>query len=189
MADIQTLVNQVLARAEQEEQAKLQAFETETDEALKKAKAQIDETTANEKRHIEEAEAKKLQTQKQSYLNTLRNEKLQAKQALLDSVYQEAIVGLQQLSSEEFTGLIQGAYSQLDTLENAELKIGEFSQHQFDADQVRAINDQVQIAAEFIPKRSGFIISQNDVDYNFTFEAIIEQKKAVLAPKLVKHAF
>ena len=27
MADIQTLVNQVLARAEQEEQAKLQAFE------------------------------------------------------------------------------------------------------------------------------------------------------------------
>ncbi|OYW74242.1 MAG: hypothetical protein B7Z25_00120, partial [Aerococcus viridans] len=117
MADIQTLVNQVLARAEQEEQAKLQAFETETDEALKTAKAQIDERTENEKRHIEAAEAQKLQTKKQSYLNTLRNEKLQAKQALLDSVYQEAIVGLQQLSSEEFTGLIQGAYSQLDTLE------------------------------------------------------------------------
>lgn len=189
MADIQTLVNRVMANAEQEEKAKLAEFETEMNEEVKNAKAQNDEQVENEKQHIENAEARNLQTQKQSYLNTLRNDKLQAKQGLLEKVYSQAIVELQQLSSEEFTALIKGALDQVAGTENLTLTIGEFSQHQFDANQVKTLNQTVQIGEGFIPKRSGFVLSNEEVDYNFTFESIIDQKKKELAPKLVKQAF
>ena len=60
MADIQTLVDQVLANAENEEKASLAAFEAETNEEINKAKAQNDEQIVTEKQHIENAEARKL---------------------------------------------------------------------------------------------------------------------------------
>lgn len=189
MADIQTLVNQVMDKAEKEEQEKFEAYEADVKEELQQAQANLDEEFANQKRHAENAETRRLQTQKQSYVNVLRNEKLQAKQSLLENVYQEAIVNLQQLSSEEFTGLIEGALAQLPALDNAILKVGEYSQHQFDSGQVQANNPQLQVGEEWLAKRSGFIISSEDVDYNFTFESIIEQKKATLAPELIKRAF
>ncbi len=189
MADIQTLVDQVLANAEKEEKAALAAFEAEMNEEINKAKAQNDDQIVTEKQHIENAEARKLQTQKQSYLNVLRNDKLQAKQALLEKVYQQAIVELQQLSSEEFTSFIKGALDQVAGTENLTLTVGEFSQHQFDADQVKALNPSIQLDDTFLPKRSGFVLSNEEVDYIFTFESIIDQKKKALAPKLVKQAF
>ncbi|SPT62690.1 Uncharacterised protein [Aerococcus viridans] len=189
MADIQTLVDQVLANAEKEEKEALKAFEAEMNEEINKAKAQNDAQIVAEKQHIKNAEAKKLQTQKQSYLNVLRNDKLQAKQALLEKVYNQAIVELQQLSSEEFTGFIKNALNQVAGTENLTLTVGEFSQHQFDADQVKALNPSIQLDDTFLAKRSGFILSNEEVDYNFTFESIIDQKKKALAPKLVKQAF
>lgn len=188
MADIQTLVDQVLTNAENEEKEKLAAFETEMNEEINKAKAQNEDQIATEKQQIENAEARKLQTEKQSYLNALRNEKLEKKQDLLEKVYAQAIVELQQLSSEEFTSFIQGALNQV-AAENLTLTVGELSQHQFDADQVKALNQPIQLAETFIPKRSGFVLSNEEVDYNFTFESIIDQKKKSLAPKLVKQAF
>lgn len=189
MADIQTLVDQVLTNAENEEKEKLAAFETEMNEEINKAKAQNDEQVENGKQHIENVEARNLQTQQQSYLNTLRNEKLQAKQALLEKVYNQAIVELQQLPSEEFTGFIKGALDQISSTENLTLTVGEFSQHQFDADQVKGLNPSLQLNESFLPKRSGFVLSNEEVDYNFTFESIIDEKKKTLAPKLVKQVF
>ncbi len=189
MADIQTLVDQVMTNAEKEEQEALAAFENDINDELKSASARIDQELTHQKQQIENNEARKLQTQKQSYLNTLRNERLTAKQDLLDKVYNEAIIKLQQLSSEEFTGLIKGALNQLSGTDQAVLKIGEYSQHQFDADQVKAVNGPIDIDENFIAKRSGFIVSREDLDYNFTFESIIDQKKAELAAELVKRAF
>lgn len=189
MADIETLVNQVLANAENEEKAALAAFEAEMNEEINKAKAHNDEQVDAEKQLIENDEARRLQTQKQSYLNALRNDKLQAKQALLEKVYTQAIVELQQLSSEEFTSFIKGALSQVADTKNLTLTVGELSQHQFDAEQVNALSQPIKLAEAFIPKRSGFILSNEEVDYNFTFESIIDQKKKTLAPKLVKQAF
>ena len=54
---------------------------------------------------------------------------------------------------------------------------------------MKALNPSIQLDDTFLSKRSGFVLSNEEVDYNFTFESIIDQKKKALAPKLVKQAF
>lgn len=192
MADIQTLTKNVLDKVTAKHEKQFQEVKAEADEATAAKKAQIDEQTKNRKAHLEDASQAELQRQKQSYVNELRNETLQSKQQLIENVYGEAVTRMNAMDSGQFSALIRGAVSQLNISEAFQVLVGDKSQNILsatDRDQLQSEVANLSFSEETVKNRSGFILASEGMDYNFTFEAIINELKNELAPEIAKRGF
>lgn len=192
MASIQVLVNQVIDKVRTAEEAKLEEAKRIQASELANEKEKIEHHEATEKEAIQQRVNAEMQRKQQSYINELRNQRLQEKQNLLSGVYSQAIEGLSDLPAVEFAVLIRNALKQLNNNEPTQLVIGEKSQKQLDENSLQTIKNefpQVSLSDDMLKNEGGFILSQQGMDYNFTYSKLIEENKDALASELSRMAF
>lgn len=192
MASMDTLINRVIDKVKADEEAKFEvAKKLQAQElAIEQEKIERQEAVASEnvKRRVDDEGQRK----EQSYINTLRNDRLQEKQNLLASVYAQAAESLSGLSVEKFADLVCGALQQLSNSDATELVIGEKSQSQLNQAAFKGLKKefpQLSIKHDVLRGEGGFILSQKGMDYNFTFNKLISENKDTFASELTRKAF
>ncbi|WP_461205506.1 V-type ATP synthase subunit E [Clostridium sp. DL1XJH146] len=111
----------------------------------------------------------------------VRNSKLEAKQKVLDKVFEEALEKLTKISGEEHLKFIEESILALDIEEDEELIIGR-DNTDVTAEFVNKINAElvkkgkkagIKLSSEKRDFKGGFVMQKDGIEINNTFEALI----------------
>jgi len=126
----------------------------------------------------------------------LNREILTYQHNLIDEIFDMAASKLRESSKEEFTDLFKAAVKDLKG--DFILYLGEFSIDKLDKTEIeRQIKKEnngknhinIILSDEFIPKKSGFVLRDERVEYNCLFEDLIEDKKNRQSASILQEVF
>lgn len=159
-----------------------------------------------EKKQIEqqlEENIEKFEEKRQSDVNlkisdlhlTARSQILAAKQQLLRELFAEALKRLRTMSAKEFNQFVTSNLKQVDFNGDVEMVVAQNS-----IDYATEENKQVwqeavvpemnlSISQNTVPKRGGFLLRQGEIEYNFTFEAMLSTSEEELSSELLNLIF
>jgi len=111
---------------------------------------------------------------------------------LIDEIYDMAVEKLRNASEEEFADMFKAVVRGLKGKFN--LYLGELSVGKLDIAEIeKAVKGkrglEINLSGETIPKRSGFILSDDRVEYNCLFEDLIEDRKNRQTASIIKEIF
>ncbi|HIY57661.1 MAG TPA: V-type ATP synthase subunit E [Candidatus Tetragenococcus pullicola] len=119
---------------------------------------------------------------------------LAVKESVLDELFEESQLRLEQLSQEEFDQFVIANIEKTQLTDQAEIIIGENSESYASKSAIQKWQDALSnltltIAKKSIPRRNGFLIRQGDIEYNFTFEALLRSVKDEISHQLLDVIF
>lgn len=195
MSDITQLTNKIIQDAKRKKEQLLKESKKEIQQKEELDKKRLAEQSQENIKRYE----KELQTDlslKVSDLHvTSRNKVLAAKQAVLDELFSEARQKLQELSAEEFEDFVTKNLQKAQLSGPAEMVLGENSLHYATEEAIQKWRASVQpqadlvIAKQTIPRRSGFLLRQGDIEFNFIFESLLNASEEDLSNQLLQLIF
>lgn len=191
MKELEALSNQILKRIKEEGQEKVLEQEQKIADKLEENRLRMMGYQKAQEQTILQKSQNELERFKQSLANEKRNLILGQKQEFLTDVYQEAIAKMKQWDTPTFQKIVGNILHQF-TDKEIRLVPGEQSLHHFSAAFVTELQRQhpgLTIASEAVPHKAGFIVEIGGVDYNYFFDAIVEEIKNDFSPKLASLAF
>ena len=124
----------------------------------------------------------------------LHREILTYQHLLIDEIFDMAASKLRNASDEELSGMFKAAVKNLKG--SFVLYLGELSKGRLDTAEIEKVlirdeNNGIKIilSDEIIPKKSGFVLRDERVEYNCLFEDIIEDMKNGRAASILKEVF
>jgi hypothetical protein len=109
---------------------------------------------------------------------------------LIDEIFELAAKKLREATKGEFLGMFSATLKGLKG--SYELRLGEFSKGMLDEKDIKDIcgaDIEIKLAADVIPKKSGFVLWDENVEYNCLFEDIIEDKKNEQIAQVMREVF
>lgn len=192
MADLKLLTERIVEK----EKA---AIRKDIEEAEKKAEDEVQAAEANAvQKRTQDKEAIKAEYDQEYTIkkNTLdikrRNEVLAVKQELLQKVFEEAKAELDQMDPSVFKSFVAGIISRFKADEMIVVKLGEKSAAALDQEWLKANSPStmdVRLIKETVPKKAGLLIEKDGIEYNFLFEALVEDAKMSILPNISKELF
>ncbi|KAF1302051.1 V-type ATP synthase subunit E [Enterococcus saccharolyticus] len=195
MSDITKLTSKIIQDAQVKRQQMLEAGEKEIQQQEKLQQQQIERQM---KEQLQRAE-KEIQAELSLKVSDLhvksRSKLLATKQIVLDELFAEAKDRLRQLSATDFTDFVLRNIKATNLEGEMELVLGEESQHYATEKTIAAWQQellpdiQLTVAKQVIPRRSGFLLRQGEVEFNFIFEAILNASEEELSNELLQLIF
>jgi len=192
MEDIKVLSEQILTRAKKQGQMKLDDYQKVAEAKLKETREKIEESEKRQKEQIIKQLNNDYERQTQTMKNKQRNQILAKKQELLNTVFDQAATELEKLNDIQFSQLLSGVLSKIDAKKEWLLVPGELSIELMQSDQIKNILTQysfVTVSDQTINNKAGFILDQDGINYNFCFDALINELKRDFSPQLATLAF
>lgn len=191
MEELTQLKQSVLKEAQEKGQAYY-------DEALSKLEAQHQQAISEVQREIEEQEKKALNTQKvkhdraiQQIKNKERQTSLISKQEMLDTLFKAAVEKMQSWSGqEEFDFFMNIMEKYAD--ESVEVVFGERTKKKFTKNDFQAMVDKfdhLKISEKTLPHQSGFILTRDRIDYNYTYASLVEDTQTHVGTDIANDVF
>lgn len=128
----------------------------------------------------------------------VRNDKLQAKQVMIDKVFDTVLTRLDHLSSEELVAFIKKAITEASFEGEAELIISKEYKAKLAQDFITDMNVElaelgrnaiVKLSTQERKLNNEFVLSQNGIELNFSFNAIIASLKDEMEYEITKILF
>jgi V/A-type H+-transporting ATPase subunit E len=180
-----------------------QKGQQEIDAYVEKERSRIDRKFLAEQEQLliqQEQEISKRQTQllkefkqtQQRQTLDIRQTTLNQKQEYLNQLCLAAVTKMTEWSAAEFQQFLAEQLYALPLTGTAEVKLGEQSKEklsQEQLDQLTTATIQWQLAEDYLPKESGFVVSQNGIEYNFLFKALVAEIQQTEGFKLAAALF
>ncbi|MDO4670836.1 MAG: V-type ATP synthase subunit E family protein [Aerococcus sp.] len=179
MATIEAIKEKILGDIRQEQEAKFAEDKQRVANETTKKQQAIAEDLESKKRHIERKYQQRIQTQVQQFTAQQRHKELQQQDRLMQEVFKSAVQELNHLPAEELFTFVEQALEQVGSKVATELKFGEQTDHILTEEQLQTLKDKypnVSVSTERVPRVGGFILSQEAVDYNYTYQALLQEK-------------
>ncbi|WP_373898579.1 V-type ATP synthase subunit E [Haloimpatiens sp. FM7315] len=167
--------NEILANAKNEEQGiikeRIQKAETKKAEMLEKAEM---EAISKKERIVSSSQLK------------VRNEKLEAKQKMIEKVFEEAVEKLADLPKEDFLKYVETKILSLDICGDESLILNSKGKEIVSENFVEDINKKllnegkkgsIKLNSQTRNFKGGFILEKNGIEINNTFEALVSAMK------------
>ena len=189
---VQAIIQQINLDAEKHSNERYVEIKNKVDEEIKNENVyyrnELDKRCEMLKKH-NDLEYLRLRERLSSRLN---RELLTYQRDLLDEIFDMAAIKLQNASINEFSDMFSEAIKGLKG--NFILYLGELSKGKLNNQiikQVSAKNKDLRISLSsvLIPHKSGFVLSDDRVEYNCLFEDLIEDKKNEQAAAVLKEVF
>ena len=173
---LQEIITRIHQDAVDDSEAELRRL-TEADEAARLRERQIAEGDY-EKHH--ESLLKQLQLEELRLMERLQGrfqrEVLEYQQELVDGIFNSAGDKLRAMSPSVFAALLHTVLQDLQG--SYRLRLGAMSAHMLDAEAVAAIsaqyeNVEIRLSKNTLPHSSGFILFNDETEYNFIFEELL----------------
>lgn len=193
MSSIENLTNKILSDSEAKAKEILDAAKAEAQKAADAAAADAEERKA---RILAEAKAEAARKEDQIVVGKtlmVRDQALNAKQQMLDKVFQEAVRQLGEMSREDYMKFLVESLSALD-LDGEELVLPA----KYGVTSIDEINDALKKAGKkgnlTLSKRDdgiqgGFILAKGGIEQNNTFEALISHYRYELEDEVLKKLY
>ena len=117
----------------------------------------------------------------------LNREILTYQHILIDEIFDMAVSKLRDASKKEFTDMFKAAIKNFKG--DFILHLGELSKDKLDMAEIENGDINIILSGEFIPKKSGFVLRDDRVEYNCLFEDLIEDKKNGQSASILKEVF
>jgi|SRR5699024_1505505 len=194
MSDITKLTEKIIQDATKKEEQYIIESERSIERKEELKKRQL-EKQVNERLTRFEKEIRAEISLEVSDLDVKSRAKLLAvKESVLDELFEESQLRLEQLSQEEFDQFVIANIEKTQLTDQAEIIIGENSESYASKSAIQKWQDALSnltltIAKKSIPRRNGFLIRQGDIEYNFTFEALLRSVKDEISHQLLDVIF
>jgi len=193
-AGIQAIIQKINIDAEQHSNSRREQIMNDIDEEINGANIIHQNELAKRREMLikhNEREYARLFERMSSRLN---REILTYQHNLIDGIFDMAVSKLRNASDEELSDMFKAAVRDLKG--SFILYVGELSKSRLDINNIEKIikekeNDGLDIvlSPETIPKKSGFVLSDDRVEYNCLFEDLIEDMKNGQAASILKEVF
>lgn len=191
MEELQQLKQSVLKEAHEKGQAYY-------DDAFAKLQDSHQQALADVKRDIEDQEKKALNSQKvkherniQQIHNKQRQMSLVSKQEMLNTLFDAAVEKMQEWSGQEefdFFMTIMDKYAD----QSVEVIFGDKTKSKFTDNDFQVMLQkypQLEISDKSLPYQSGFILTKDRIDYNYTYASLVEDTQTHVGTDIANDVF
>ena len=198
MSNIGNLTSKILKDAEVKRDNILAVAEEEKAKILNKKK---DEAETLEATMLEKAKSE-AETRKERVISSAelkaRNEKLQAKQTVIQEVFEKAVEELCKLGKNEYLKFIEDGVTSLAVTGDENLILNAEGKKLIDETFVKSINDKlsakdkkgnIKLSSTVGNFKGGFILEKDGIEINNTFEALVESMKEEMELEVAKALF
>lgn len=198
MSNINNLTSKILSDAEERKESILKEANEEKAKIVskKEALAKSEEATMVEKAKTEAKTAKERIISGADLRS--RNEKLTAKQAVIDKVFEKSIEKLCKMSDQEIKEFIKNKIVNADVVGDETIILNEKGNKLVDANLLKEINSELlakgkkgelTISKEVRNFKGGFILEKDGIEINNTFEDLVNSERDDLEFEVAKVLF
>lgn len=198
MSNINNLTSKILSDAEERKESILKEANEEKAKIVskKEALAKSEEATMVEKAKTEAKTAKERIISGAELKS--RNEKLTAKQAVIDKVFENSIEKLCKMSDQEIKEFIKNKIVNADIVGDEAIILNEKGNKLVDANLLKEINSELlakgkkgelTISKEVRNFKGGFILEKDGIEINNTFEDLVNSERDDLEFEVAKVLF
>lgn len=198
MSNINNLTSKILSDAEERKESILKEANEEKAKIVskKEALAKSEEATMVEKAKTEAKTAKERIISGAELKS--RNEKLTAKQAVIDKVFENSIEKLCKMSDQEIKEFIKNKIANADIVGDETIILNEKGNKLVDANLLKEINSELlakgkkgelTISKEVRNFKGGFILEKDGIEINNTFEDLVNSERDDLEFEVAKVLF
>lgn len=193
MSNIKNITSKILKDAEAGKENILAAAEEEKSKVLSKKVSSANEIAKEilEKAEVE-AKSKKERVISSAKLK-VRNNKLAAKQEIINEVFEKSIDKLTTLSKEEFLSFLENTISSMNLTGRQTLILNkeglEFVDSAFIDKLNKKINAEITLSETAGNFKGGFILENNGIEINSTYEALVSSLRDELEFEVAKVLF
>jgi len=189
---IHTIIQKIQADAQQHSNERSTQIRNEIDEETNRENThyceEFDKRREILKNHNEH-EYKRLLERLNSRYN---RELLTYQHSLIDEIFDRAVLKLRNTLEKDFSEMLKAAVKGLNG--RLTLYIGELSEGMLDSQSLEeAVKGncglEIVMSAETISRKSGFLLADDMVEYNYLFEDLIEDRKRERAAAIFKEVF
>ncbi|SHI61988.1 V-type ATP synthase subunit E [Lutispora thermophila] len=183
MSNLENLINKIIEDAKKEADKISQESAKVRQDILN---SRINEANEIRKKILEKAENEAAMIKDRIISNAelkVRDEKLKAKQHTIDRVFELSKDRLKELSGEEYVKFLTNNLKSLNLKGTEVLIIPEKMK-----EKVKAIASLPKISNDETVD-SGFILKDNDVEINFSFDSLVDYLREELESEIAKHLF
>ncbi|MFV3011436.1 V-type ATP synthase subunit E [Clostridium botulinum] len=198
MSNLENLTSKIIEDANKEAEKLLSEAKKEeneiVDEKVKKANKAKEQIIEKTKR---EAKTKAERVISNTHLK-VRNNKLEAKQEMINKVFDEAVIKLQNLPQEEYLNFIKNSILSLDIEGDEEIIVSSNDKDKIDISFMLTLNNKLKnkgkkellkISNENRDIKGGFILYKNGIEINNSFEALVDSLRDELEQEIIEALF
>lgn len=192
MSDLKLLTERMVEKKKNEVQEKVNHVELEVKEALDTAKKEIDLDKKQQQVTIDARLKAQYEQDKNALQIHKRDQLLSQKQLFLTNTFKEAELLMEQWSPTQFQDFLLNVLSHYSTGEQVELIVGEKSLSKVSTQWIEELSKtgvQVQLSEQIIPKKAGFVLKNNGIEYNYCFDELFEDIKGKIVSDVSKKLF
>lgn len=193
MSNVNNITSKILKDAEVRKDSILAAAEEEKNKIISK---KVNSATETEKEILDkartEAKSKKERVISSAKLK-VRNDKLAAKQQIIDEVFEKSIEKLSAFSKDDFLGFVRNTILSMNLSGKQTLVLNKQGLEFVDQSFIDELNTKID--AEIILSettgnfRGGFILKNNGIEINNTYEALVSSLRDELEFEVAKVLF
>ena len=193
MSNVKNMTSKILKDAEAGKENILAAAEEEKNKIISKKVSSANEIAQEilEKAEVE-AKSKKERVISRAKLK-VRNNKLAAKQEIIDEVFEKSIDKLTKLSKEDFLNFVKNAISSMNLSGKQTLILNEeglkFVDEAFIDELNKNVDAQIILGETAGNFKGGFILENNGIEINSTYEALVSSLRDELEFEVAKVLF
>lgn len=193
MSNVKNITSKILKDAEAGKENILAVAEEEKNKILSK-KASAANEIAQEILQKAEADAK---SKKERVISSaklkVRNNKLAAKQEIIDEVFEKSINKLTELSKEQFLNFVKNSILSMNLTEKQTLILNETGLKFVDDSFIDELNKEAKATIALSKTagnfKGGFILENNGIEINSTYEALVSSLRDELEFEVAKVLF
>ena len=190
MKDLEQLKQLILADLEKESKQRIEVATKEQEERINQMNTQYSQQEMAKKTALKQES--QYEKEQQTILNASKKEVLRVKRELLESVFEDVLQVMSTWSGETLRLFIESAIRKLPKQQQTTLTFGEQTVSRLSDEGKHALTSQfafVHIDEATLPKKAGFVLKQEGIEYNYLFDALIEDLKEEYSPILARKAF
>jgi len=195
MSDITNLTDKITQDAQKKKEQYIKQAKQEIEKNEQYRKKQIEKQTEDNLKQYEKELRSELSLKVSDIHVKARSKLLAAKQKLLKELFAESLKKIKALPEEEFNQFVVSNIKQVQLQGDVEMLVAQDSIKYITPEnkkvwqQAAAPKINLSVSEKTAPRRGGFLLRQGDIEYNFTFEAILNTSEEELSGELLNLLF
>ncbi|GAA3014914.1 V-type ATP synthase subunit E [Tetragenococcus solitarius] len=195
MSDITNLTDKITQDAQKKKEQYIKQAKQEIEKNEQYRKKQIEKQTEDNLKQYEKELRSELSLKVSDIHVKARSKLLAAKQKLLKELFAESLKKIKALPEEEFNQFVVSNIKQVQLQGDVEMLVAQDSIKYITPEnkkvwqQAAAPKINLSVSEKKAPRRGGFLLRQGDIEYNFTFEAILNTSEEELSGELLNLLF
>lgn len=198
MANIDNLINKIIEDANKEADSIIAEGEKEKEKIIS---SKIEEANRAKESMIiktkREAATRKERVISNAQLK-VRNDKLGAKQQVIDRAFEEAVSQLEKITGDELKAFVKNTIKSLNLQENEEIIVNEKYSSVINNEFIEEVNKSleeigkkgnIKLSSEKRKIEGGFILTKGGIELNYTFKSLVENLRNEIEQNIIKTLF